>query len=128
MAGISGEIKVEGARQLRATLRKAGDDLSDLKDTHARAAEIAANRTKTDAPHQTGKLAATVRSAGTKTAGIVRVGTARVPYANPIHWGWGRRHIAANPFVSRAARETEPVWIEVYWAEINHSLDKIQGV
>ncbi|NQX26832.1 HK97 gp10 family phage protein [Microbacteriaceae bacterium VKM Ac-2854] len=107
-------IRIEGWRELRSTLRKAGDDLSDLKQANADAAKIAAEASAQLAPSRSGRLAATIRSAGTKAAGVIRAGTARVPYALPIHWGWGRRHIAANPFLSRGARNSEGQWIRVY--------------
>lgn len=119
--------QVEGARQFRATLRSAGDDLSDMKATHAKVATIVENRTRTLAPATTGRLKDTIRSSGTKTYAVVRVGKAKVPYANPIHWGWGRRHIKRNPFVSRAAQETEPIWSEVYFKDLEHILDQIKG-
>ena len=42
MAGREAGIKVEGQRELRKSLRQAGDDLEDLKAAHKAAAEIAA--------------------------------------------------------------------------------------
>lgn len=120
--------EVRGGRELRRTLRGAGDDLSDLKDVHKQAAAIAATRAKARAPRTSGRLEATIRSSGTKTAGIVRVGNnTKVPYAGPIHWGWGKRHIPANPFASRGAQESEPVWLPLYERYVDNTLDKIQG-
>ncbi len=126
-------VKIEGARQLRRTLKDAGDDLNDLKEVNRAAAEIAANRAKTWAPRKSGRLAGTVRSSGTKTAGIVRAGNNRktasgVPYANPIHWGWPSRNIKANPFLSYSAQATEPRWLKLYENYIEKTLSKIRGI
>lgn len=125
---MSAVHEVRGGRELRRTLRGAGDDLSDLKDVHKQAAAIAATRAKADAPEVSGRLAATIRSSGTKTAGIVRVGNnTKVPYAHPIHWGWAARGIPANPFAARGAQESEPVWVALYVRYVDDTLDKIKG-
>jgi len=119
---------VGGWRQLRKQLRAAGDDLSDLKEANADAARIAAAEIKRRAPVDSGRLASTVRSAGTKSAGVVLVGNnGKVRYAGPIVWGWGRRHIAANPFPSRGARVAEPRWRSVYESYITRVIQRIKG-
>lgn len=119
--------KVEGGRELRRTLRQAGDNLQDLTTAHREAAEIAAQASRALAPVTSGRLRDTIRAAGTKTAGIVRVGFARVPYAGPIHWGWGRRHIKANPFISQGAQDSEGRWIRVYEDYIQTTIEKVKG-
>lgn len=125
-------LKIEGARQLRRTLREAGSDLTDLKAANAQAASIVSSRAKSWAPTRTGRLQSSVRSSGTKTAGIVRAGNNRksksgVPYAAPIHWGWKARNIKANPFLSYSAQATESTWIRLYEQLVNKALSKIKG-
>lgn len=120
--------EVEGGRQLRKTLREAGDDLTDLKSVHHQAAQIAANRVADLAPKVSGKLAATIRAAGTKTAGIIRAGNnSKVKYAGPIQWGWFRRGIQPNPFATRGAQQSEPRWLPLYEDYVEATLNKIKG-
>lgn len=126
-------VQIEGMRSLRSTLRKAGDDLTELKGVNAAAAGIAAGRAQGWAPVRSGALAASVRSSGTKTAGIVRTGNNRksasgVPYAGPIHWGWPARNIKANPFLSYSAQATEPAWIKLYTDYLDKTVGKIKGI
>lgn len=126
-------VQIEGMRSLRSTLRKAGDDLTELKGVNAAAAGIAAGRAQSWAPVRSGALAASVRSSGTKTAGIVRTGNNRksasgVPYAGPIHWGWPARNIKANPFLSYSAQATEPTWIKLYTDYLDKTVGKIKGI
>lgn len=126
-------VQIEGMRNLRSTLRAAGDDLSELKAVNASAASIASARAQQWAPRSSGALAGSVRSSGTKTAGIVRAGNNRrsasgVPYAHPIHWGWPRRNITANPFLSYAAQATEPTWIRLYTDYLDKTIGKIKGI
>lgn len=129
---VYGGLKIEGGRQLRRTLRDAGSDLSDLKNANAQAARIVSGRAQSWAPARTGRLKSTVRSSGTKTAGIVRAGNNRksesgVRYAAPIHWGWKARNIKANPFLSYSAQATEPTWIRLYESLVNKALAQIRG-
>ena len=126
MAGRGPTVKVEGAARLRRTMRQAGLDLEDLKAAHARAVKIAEGAVQ--APRRSGRLAGTVRSAGTKTAGILRAGRASVPYAGPIHWGWKARGITAQPFLSDAAQRSEPRWLPVYTEAVDAALDQVKGI
>ena len=128
-AGVgTGRIEVLGARQLRATLRAAGNDLDDLKGTHAAVAAMVAARAAGIAPTRTGALAGSVRGNTARTMAVVRAGGARTPYAGPIHWGWPAHSIAANPFASRAATDSEPAWLRLYLDGIDRALAKVKGV
>lgn len=127
MADFEGTVRIEGLDELVRTMRRAGDDLSDLKDANTRAANIVAARAEQLAPKRTGRLAGNIRPA--KQAGRARVmaGSSSVPYAGPIHWGWPARHIAENPFLSNAAVETQPEWLTAYTEDVQTALDKVRG-
>lgn len=120
-------IEVEGARQLRKTLRAAGDDLADLKDANQQAANIAATAAKARAPRRSGTLAGDIRASGTKTAGIVRAGRKKIPYAGPIHWGWPARGITAQPYMTEGAQSTESIWVPLYQQLMDDALKKVKG-
>lgn len=123
-----GSVRIEGGARLRRTLRAAGDDLSDLKAAHTAAAATAASGARGLVPTRTGRLAGSIRSSGTNSAGIVRAGRASIPYAGPIHWGWPARRIAAQPFLSDGATNTEPAWLPVYTAALDAALSKVEGI
>lgn len=127
MASRGAVHSVEGARELRRSLRKAGDDLSDLKDAHRKAAEIAAEASASLAPARSGRLRGTIRAAGTKTAGIIRSGKKAVPYAGPIHWGWKKRNIKANPFMSTGAQNSQGQWLPIYENHVETIVNSIEG-
>lgn len=118
-------VQIIGARQLRRTLRAAGQDMSDLKRVHAEVGRIVV--AASSAPTRTGKLAASIRAGAAATSATVRAGGARVPYAGPIHWGWPARGITAQPFLTEAAQQTEPRWTEVYLTEVNRIIDQVTG-
>lgn len=121
-------VEVEGAAQLRRTLRRAGHDLTDLKASHAKAGQIAAAGGQARAPRITGRLASTVRASGTNTGAIIRAGFAGVPYAGPIHWGWPGHNISPNPFLTEGAQATEPEWVAVYQAAVDAALNQVKGI
>lgn len=120
-------VKVDGARELRRQLRAASDDLGDLKAAHAEAGRIVEPVAKGRAPVRSGALRASVRSSGTATAAIVRAGYARVPYANPIHWGWPARNIRPQPFAWDAIKKTQPRWMLAYQRAVNGILSRVRG-
>lgn len=120
-------LRVDGARQLRASLKRAGISVQDLKDAHKAAADIVKAEAEPRAPRRTGRLAASVRASGTQSAAVVRAGRKAVPYAGPIHWGWPARNIAANPWIFEAAQRTESTWTRTYLAAVEQIIDTIEG-
>ena len=125
--GAAPVVRVDGARELRRTLKAAGDDLADLTKVNATVSRYVALRGAAMAPRRSGALAGSVRGNAAKTSAIARAGGARVPYANVIHWGWPAHHIAAQPFLVDAAHTTEPTWTRYYLAEVERILGTIHG-
>lgn len=120
-------MRVEGARTLRATLKAAGIGVQDLKDAHKVVADQVLRDARPVAPRRTGRLAASMRSSGTQAAAIVRAGGARVPYANPIHWGWEKRNIAPNRWLWETGQRTQHTWEGTYLAALEKIIDTIEG-
>lgn len=123
MAGTT--VRLDGGRQLRAGLSQLEDGIKDLKAAHKDAAQIAATASAALAPVVSGKLKRTIRAAGTKTAGIIRAGTSKVPYAPAIHWGWKARNITGSFFLSDGATSSEGRWIRVYEDHLHQLVNKI---
>lgn len=136
-------VRVEGGARLRRTLKKAGVDMKVLRDINKRAATTVSAASAAAAPvggpYKTsgrgrpksgGRLKASVRPGATTKAGIIRAGTGasgRVPYAGPIHWGWPRRHIRPQPFMTLAAQATEPVWVADYNRHMRQVIQQVKG-
>lgn len=127
-------VQVDGARELRSTMRRAGIDMGDLKAAHAEAAQFVGSMSAARAPRRTGMLAASWRPTAGAAQGTVRFGNARVPYANAVHWGTGARagkrgphNIAPNPFVVNTAHDLEPTWLPIYLEAIEAIIDTIRG-
>lgn len=120
-------LQVQGARTLRASLKRAGISLQDLKDAHADVAGLVVRAAQPNTPRRTGALAASMRSSGTQSAAVVRAGRASVPYANVIHWGWPRRHITAQPWIYDAAQASQEQWTGLYLAALERIIEQVEG-
>lgn len=120
-------LEVEGARQLRASLKRAGVQLADLKAAHAEVARMVEARARPSTPARTGRLAGSLRSAGTNRAALVRAGRATVPYAGVIHFGWEGHNITAQPWIFDAAQASQAAWERTYLQAIEHIIDSIEG-
>lgn len=133
-------VQVRGGRRLRSTMKKAGMDVKQLTTINKEAATIVAGAAKVRAPigkpsrkrgrgrpKAGGALKNSIRPGATTRAAVVRAGGARVPYANPQHWGWPKRHIKAKYFMSSAAKQTEPIWVKQYEHKMKRVIKQVKG-
>lgn len=120
-------VRVRGARELRATLKRAGADLQDFTDTNAAVGAIVAAEAQTWAPRRSGVLASTIRASKAKTKVTVRAGGARVRYAGVQEYGWPARHIRPHPYLTTAAAFTEPTWTALYFTRLQQIIGKVRG-
>ena len=97
---VGGQLEIEGLRDVQKAMKNFSDDSrNDMKETHRRAGQIVVDGAARLVPVRSGALLASLKSAPTQRQGRVRVGSAAVPYAGPIHFGWPARHIQPNPFI-----------------------------
>ena len=97
---MGGQLEIEGLRDVQKAMKNFSDDSrNDMKDTHRKAGQLVVDGAARLVPVRSGALLASLRSAPTQRQGKVRLGSAAVPYAGPIHFGWPARHIQPNPFI-----------------------------
>lgn len=128
MSGV--QIKVEGGARFRRTLRKTGADMKDLTRLHRQVGNIIVPRAKALAPTGPtagGHIKNTIRATAGQHHATIRAGGQAKPYGPVIHYGWQRRNIKAQPFISIAAQETEPEWFSELSKGIEKMLDQIKG-
>jgi hypothetical protein len=118
-------IQIQGLRETQKALRDMSDDLKDeMKPTHKAAAEVIVEGSKRYVPVRTGRLAASIRAVATRTSGRVRAGSAAVPYAGPIHFGWPARRIKPQPFIYDAIDSRRQEVYDLYAQRIYALIDK----
>jgi hypothetical protein len=101
--------------------------LQDLKDAHAEVAQLVVRAAAPNAPRRTGALGNSTRGSGQAGAAVVRAGKASVPYAGPIHWGWDKRNIKAQPWLYEAAVDSQDQWTGLYLRSLQKIIDSIEG-
>ena len=79
------------------------------------------------APKVSGALAGSIRASRLAGGISVKAGSAGIPYANPIHWGWPARNIEASLFLTNAASQSEPEWTAFYEQELDKIIDRVKG-
>jgi hypothetical protein len=125
---VTGSIyQVDGARELRRTLKAAGDNLADLKAVNKRVGDLVVGAARPRVPVRSGRLVGSLRPAAAAAKVTIRAGSAGLRYAGPIHWGWPAHHIAANPFLSDAATTTEDTWVGYYFDELQRLVGDVKG-
>lgn len=119
-------VRVIGAKELRAGLKRAGHDLSDFKETNLKVAGIVAGAARQVAPvGKTHRLQGSIRPGATLRAAIVRVGKASIPYPAVDHYGNRAHNIKPNPWLVNVAHAEEPNFLPVYEDFISSLVDKI---
>jgi hypothetical protein len=120
-------IRVSGLNRTIRALKDIGVPASEIAAAGKDAAELVAGEARTLVPVQTGALKGSIRTATQQRKAIVRAGGARVPYANPIHWGWFKRGIKPNQFFSRSITPQIDKIYKSYFDSLQRLLDKYKG-
>jgi hypothetical protein len=137
-ATASGRIDVEGLKQLNRDLKSLEVDRAEIIQSNVDAAETLIKAAIPLVPTLTGALRSTLKPAKVQNFAEARGGSARVPYANPIHWGWsivGPRHkgtltpgtvrnIEPQPFFSKALGYTKDEIIANYERDMQNLINK----
>lgn len=96
-------IRIEGlSKVLKALEELDAAAKDDLRSLSMQAAEPVVIEAKNTVPVLTGALQRSIRAVKSSRGVKVRAGSARVPYAKPIHFGWNTHNIMANKFLFRA--------------------------
>jgi hypothetical protein len=131
MAGVDG-IKVQGLNEALRALKAIGTPIAEVQAAAQQAGEIVASQSRSLVPVRSGALRATIRSKKQARKVLVSAGNnTKVPYANPIHWGWYydknnfvKKNIMPNPFFAKALGLTRKEVYETYFININKLFNK----
>ena len=100
------DVDVSGVSR---ALKAIGTPVEEIKAANLESGRAVMETAKNIAPVRSGALRKTIRLANVTTNVKIRAGMAKVPYSNPIHWGWFydrnsfvHRNIRPNPFLARA--------------------------
>lgn len=120
-------VRVKGVKQLAKDLRDFEGGVAELKDANQKVGKIVVAEAQRRAPRVSGRLARSTKATRAPHRVKITGGGARVPYAGVIHWGWPARNITGQPFVTDAAHDTQPEWLDEYRREITRLAAKVKG-
>lgn len=102
-------ITIDGLAGVYRALSKLGAPVEEIRSANQEAGLVVMRTAKNISPVRSGKLRNSIRINKATTNVKILAGYKRVPYANPIHWGWFmdkrtgvKRNIKPNPFLARA--------------------------
>jgi len=112
-------IKVDGLKDLNKALRAIGIPAKEMNAVAKQSGESVLRESLALVPVRTGKLRNSIRLSSTTKGIRIVAGNAKVPYANPIHWGWFRRNILPQPFFSKALGYTRQEIYDNYYKAVD---------
>jgi hypothetical protein len=120
-----GGLKVQGLKQAIRALQDIGVPAAEIKAAGTQSGELVANQARSIVPIRTGRLRDSIRVSKALTKISISAGNnTRVPYANPIHWGWFRQHIKPQPFFIKALGLTRDQVYQNYYKTLDTLIKK----
>ena len=118
-------IKVAGLRAATRALQDIAVPRDEIKTAGNQAGDLVANQARTLVPVRTGALRNSIRVSKALSKVSVSAGNnRRVPYANPIHWGWFKRNIKPQPFFVKALGITRDEVYRNYFSAMDRLIGK----
>lgn len=117
-----GGVRVENLAQTVRQLKALGLEVEDLKDAFAKIAAEGADAVERHTPRESGALAGNVRGNRAQSKAVVRAGSAALPYAGPINYGWAARGIEPAEYMQKGDQEMQPVAVQRLEQEIEHQI------
>ena len=114
------EISISGVKEVTDTLKKLGRDLESNIELNKELSTTLSQKASALAPKLTGALASSVVGNPSAEKAQIMAGSAAVPYAGVIEYGWPDRNIDAQPYLNPAVNDNMGYIIEKY----NDSIQK----
>jgi phage gpG-like protein len=118
------EVKIEGTKQLQDLLIKLGNDLESNLQLNKELSSNLSQKASSIAPRLTGALASSIVGNPSPQKAQIAAGSAAVPYAGVIEYGWPARNIQAQPYLNKTVNSNMGYIIEAYNQSINENIKK----
>lgn len=113
-------ISIQGVKEVTDSLNKMARDLESNIELNKELSTTLSQKASALAPRLTGALASSVVGNPSAEKAQIMAGSAAVPYAGVIEYGWPQKNIEAQPYLNPAVNDNMGYIIEKY----NDSIQK----
>jgi phage gpG-like protein len=118
------EITITGVKEVTDTLNKLGRDLESNIELNKELSTTLSQKASALAPRLTGALASSVQGNPSAEKAQILAGSAAVPYAGVIEYGWPAKNKQAQPYLRPAVNNNMGYIIEKYNDSIQKAIKK----
>ena len=115
-------VKVEGAREVRATLRKLGAGTRDMTAVHRKVAALVIGPAQAATRRRSGDLAGSYRVKATAAKAAI---SSSVVYAPVQEFGWPRHNITPSHALEGAVESQRGAIVEAYQANVQELVTRL---
>ena len=117
-------ITITGVKEVIDTLNKLNKDIESNIELNKELSTTLSQKASAMAPVLTGALASSVKGNPSAEKAQIMAGSAAVPYAGVIEYGWPDRNIDAQPYLNPAVNDNMGYIIEKYNDSIQKAIQK----
>jgi len=117
-------ITIQGVKEVTDSLNKLARDLESNIELNKELSTNLSQKASALAPRLTGALASSVQGNPSAEKAQILAGSAAVPYAGVIEYGWPNRNIQAQPYLNPAVNNNMGYIVEKYNDSIQAAIKK----
>jgi len=118
------EFSIQGVNEVKASLDKIEKGIKENLELNKELSNTLAQKASAMAPRLTGALASSVVGNGSSERAQIVAGSASVPYAGVIEYGWPNKNIKAQPYLIPAVNNNMGYIIQKYEDSIKDIVKK----
>jgi hypothetical protein len=117
-------VSIQGVKEVTDSLDKLGRDLKSNIELNKELSTTLSQKASAMAPRLTGALASSVQGNPSAEKAQILAGSAAVPYAGVIEYGWPAKNKEARPYLNPAVNNNMGYIIEKYNDSIQKAIQK----
>ena len=117
-------ISIQGVKEVTDSLNRMARDLESNLELNKELSTTLAQKASALAPRLTGALASSVVGNPSAEKAQILAGSAAVPYAGVIEYGWPQKNREAQPYLNPAVNDNMGYIIEKYNDSIQKAIQK----
>lgn len=118
------DISIQGVKEVTDSLKRMARDLESNLDLNKELSTTLSQKASAMAPRLTGALASSVQGNPSAEKAQILAGSAAVPYAGVIEYGWPAKNKEARPYLNPAVNDNMGYIIEKYNDSIKKAIQK----